>query len=63
MGSQYQRPWWKVLPFSVFVFGVLVWCAFREETDIDEKLGEHLYKHLPGLLSDEEEEQQNQTSE
>ncbi|CAL8305044.1 unnamed protein product [Lota lota] len=57
MGSQYQRPWWKVLPVSVIGVGFLLWCAFREETDVDVMLQKDLYEHLPGLLSDEEDEQ------
>ncbi|KAM4624089.1 ubiquinol-cytochrome c reductase complex assembly factor 4 [Polymixia lowei] len=57
MGSQYQRPWWKVLPISLFGVGFLLWCTFRGETDIDVQLEKELFEHLPGLLSDEEEEQ------
>ncbi|XP_051969857.1 protein ccsmst1 [Xyrauchen texanus] len=55
LGSNYQRPWWKVLPISIFGLGFLLWCIFRKETEIDESLEKHLYEHLPGLLSDEEE--------
>ncbi|KAM3592023.1 uncharacterized protein V6R79_011716 [Siganus canaliculatus] len=61
MGSQFQRPWWKVLPVSLFTISFLLWCALRKETEIDGKLEQNLYKHLPGLLSDEEEEE-NKTS-
>lgn len=57
MGSQHQRPWWKVFPISLFAISFLLWCVLRKETDIDTKLEQNLYKHLPGLLSDEEEEQ------
>ncbi|XP_039991457.1 protein CCSMST1 isoform X2 [Xiphias gladius] len=63
MGSQFERPWWKVLPISLFATGFLLWCALRDETDIDAQLEKQLYEHLPGLLSDEEEEQvQNKSS-
>ncbi|XP_030255280.1 ubiquinol-cytochrome c reductase complex assembly factor 4 isoform X2 [Sparus aurata] len=55
MGSQYQRPWWKVLPVSLFGMIFLLWCALRKESDIDSKLEENLYERLPGLLSDGEE--------
>ncbi|XP_044035552.1 protein CCSMST1 isoform X2 [Siniperca chuatsi] len=57
MGSQFERPWWKVLPISLFATCFLLWCALRSETNIDEQLKKELYEHLPGLLSDEEEEQ------
>ncbi|XP_077482780.1 ubiquinol-cytochrome c reductase complex assembly factor 4 [Stigmatopora argus] len=56
LGSQYERPWWKVLPVSVLGVGFLLWCAFREETDIDAQLEKQLYQRLPGLLPDEENE-------
>uniref|UniRef100_A0A3P8Y0V9 Ubiquinol-cytochrome c reductase complex assembly factor 4 n=1 Tax=Esox lucius TaxID=8010 RepID=A0A3P8Y0V9_ESOLU len=36
-GSQYQRPWWKVLPISLLGVSLLLWCALRSETDIDEQ--------------------------
>ncbi|XP_073345910.1 ubiquinol-cytochrome c reductase complex assembly factor 4 isoform X2 [Pagrus major] len=55
MGSQYQKPWWKVLPVSVFGISFLLWCALRRESDIDATLETHLYERLPGLLPDEEE--------
>ncbi|XP_077595791.1 ubiquinol-cytochrome c reductase complex assembly factor 4 [Stigmatopora nigra] len=57
LGSQYQRPWWKVLPVSVVGVGFLLWCAFREETDIDAQLEKELYQHLPGLRPDEANEE------
>ncbi|XP_021266826.1 protein CCSMST1 isoform X2 [Numida meleagris] len=38
MGSDYQRPWVKVLPLSLLCSGLLLWCAFREKTEIDERL-------------------------
>ncbi|XP_016092101.1 ubiquinol-cytochrome c reductase complex assembly factor 4 [Sinocyclocheilus grahami] len=56
MGSSYQRPWWKVLPFSLVGVGFVVWCIFRRETEIDQSLEKNLHEHLPGLLSDEEQE-------
>ncbi|XP_022599219.1 protein CCSMST1 isoform X2 [Seriola dumerili] len=57
MGSQFERPWWKVLPVSLVAIGFLLWCVLREETDIDSELQKQLYEHLPGLLSEETEEQ------
>uniref|UniRef100_A0A3B5AL94 Uncharacterized protein n=1 Tax=Stegastes partitus TaxID=144197 RepID=A0A3B5AL94_9TELE len=38
MGSHYERPWWKVFPISVAVSGFLLWCALRDETDVDVQL-------------------------
>ncbi|XP_052536456.1 protein CCSMST1 [Tympanuchus pallidicinctus] len=38
MGSDYQRPWVKVLPLILLCSGLLLWCAFREKTEIDEQL-------------------------
>ncbi|XP_076616337.1 ubiquinol-cytochrome c reductase complex assembly factor 4 [Chaetodon auriga] len=58
LGSQHQRPWWKVLPISLFGIGLLLWCALREETDIDAQLNQHLLKHLPGFLSDDDDEEE-----
>ncbi|CAL8283447.1 unnamed protein product [Merluccius merluccius] len=60
MGSQYQRPWWKVLPVSLLSLGFLLWCALRRETDVDVALQRELYEHLPGLLKDEEEEEEEE---
>ncbi|XP_056285286.1 ubiquinol-cytochrome-c reductase complex assembly factor 4 isoform X2 [Pseudoliparis swirei] len=56
LGSQFQRPWWKVLPVSLFFIGVMLWCALREETDIDVLLGKQLHEHLPGLLPETEDQ-------
>ncbi|KAF4095582.1 ubiquinol-cytochrome-c reductase complex assembly factor 4 [Onychostoma macrolepis] len=57
MGSTYQRPWWKVLPISLIGMGFIVWCVFRRESEIDGSLEKNLYEHLPGLLSDEEQDE------
>lgn len=57
MGSQYERPWWKVLPISLVFTGFIVWCVFRKETDVDSQLEKQLYDHIPGLLSEEQEAQ------
>ncbi|XP_040031884.2 ubiquinol-cytochrome c reductase complex assembly factor 4 [Gasterosteus aculeatus] len=56
LGSQYKRPWWKVLPISLGLTGFLLWCALRAQTDIDVKLEKHLFERLPGLLSDDVED-------
>ncbi|XP_056306672.1 ubiquinol-cytochrome-c reductase complex assembly factor 4 [Danio aesculapii] len=57
MGSNFQRPWWKVLPVSLLGVGFLLWCVFRKETELDQTLEKNLYDHLSGLLSEEEEEE------
>ncbi|XP_043082594.1 protein CCSMST1 [Puntigrus tetrazona] len=57
MGSGYQRPVWKVLPLSLVAVGFVTWCIFRRETEIDKSLEKNLHEHLPGLLSDEEQEE------
>ncbi|KAM6121627.1 ubiquinol-cytochrome c reductase complex assembly factor 4 [Phoenicopterus ruber ruber] len=38
MGSDHERPWGTVLPLSLLCAGLLLWCAFREKTEIDERL-------------------------
>ncbi|KAK2820237.1 hypothetical protein Q5P01_023196 [Channa striata] len=63
MGSQFQRPWGRVLSVSLFVAAFLLWCALRGETDVDAQLEKQLYDHLPDLIADEEEEHtQNKSS-
>ncbi|KAL2078269.1 hypothetical protein ACEWY4_025954 [Coilia grayii] len=57
LGSSYQRPWWRVLPLSLMGVAFLLWCVFRSESEVDQILEKELYEHLPGLLSDEEEEE------
>ncbi|XP_034564289.1 protein CCSMST1 [Notolabrus celidotus] len=62
LGSQYERPWWKVLPISLVGTGFLLWCALRDETDIDVKLEKQLSEQLPGIYSDEEEDDDDKKS-
>uniref|UniRef100_A0A8C0V685 Uncharacterized protein n=1 Tax=Cyanistes caeruleus TaxID=156563 RepID=A0A8C0V685_CYACU len=38
MGSNHNRPLVKVLPLSVLGTGLLLWCVFREKTEIDKRL-------------------------
>ncbi|XP_034716977.1 protein CCSMST1 isoform X2 [Etheostoma cragini] len=57
MGSQFERPWWKVLPISLIFAIFLLWCTLRGETNIDAQLERELYEQLPGLLSEEQKEQ------
>lgn len=62
LGSQEQRPWWKVLPISLATFGFLLWCTFRSQSEVDEQLEKQLYEQLPGLLSDEENDVSSKSS-
>ncbi|KAL4624376.1 hypothetical protein GN956_G17382 [Arapaima gigas] len=55
LGSRYQRPWWKVLPISLVGIAFLLWCFFREESEIDQQLKKQLYEHLPGFVSEDDE--------
>ncbi|XP_010180706.1 PREDICTED: protein CCSMST1, partial [Mesitornis unicolor] len=38
LGSDQERPWVVVLPLSLLCSALLLWCALREETEIDERL-------------------------
>ncbi|XP_053326890.1 protein ccsmst1 [Spea bombifrons] len=50
LGSEQQRPMWKVISISAFVAILLIWAVFRKETDIDETI----YKPINQLLPDDE---------
>uniref|UniRef100_A0A674K1P7 Ubiquinol-cytochrome c reductase complex assembly factor 4 n=1 Tax=Terrapene triunguis TaxID=2587831 RepID=A0A674K1P7_9SAUR len=52
MGSDYRRPWVKVLPVSLLGIGLLLWCVFREEAEVDERLGAVFHAQVPGLLDE-----------
>lgn len=58
MGVDFQRPWWKVLPLSLVCIAFLLWCALRPHSDVDKQLEKHLYEHMPGLLPDEDDEEE-----
>ncbi|XP_072337330.1 ubiquinol-cytochrome c reductase complex assembly factor 4 isoform X1 [Scyliorhinus torazame] len=47
LGSNYQKPWWKVLPLSLAGIAFLIWCFLRKETEIDSTLDQTLLDHLP----------------
>lgn len=38
MGRDSGRSWAKVLPLSLLSTGLLLWCVFREKTEVDERL-------------------------
>ncbi|XP_063284972.1 ubiquinol-cytochrome-c reductase complex assembly factor 4 [Pelobates fuscus] len=50
MGSEDKRPLWKVLPVSFLIGSILIWAAFRKETEIDEQI----YKPIEQLQPDPE---------
>uniref|UniRef100_A0A8C5EYN4 Protein CCSMST1 n=1 Tax=Gopherus evgoodei TaxID=1825980 RepID=A0A8C5EYN4_9SAUR len=52
MGSDYRRPWVKVLPVSLLGIGLLLWCVFREEAEVDKQLGAVFHQQVPGLLDE-----------
>ncbi|XP_019568748.1 ubiquinol-cytochrome c reductase complex assembly factor 4 [Rhinolophus sinicus] len=35
LGRKQQRPWWKVLPFSLSLMILVIWCFLRQETGAD----------------------------
>lgn len=53
LGSRFERPWWKVLPVSLFGISIILWCVLRGETDVDRNLQENMFEP-----SDEEKEQE-----
>ncbi|XP_030085586.1 protein CCSMST1 [Serinus canaria] len=46
MGSDHERPSVKVLPLSVLGTGLLLWCAFREKRETDERLEAVLFGQI-----------------
>ncbi|XP_067912207.1 protein CCSMST1-like [Heterodontus francisci] len=47
LGSDYQNPWWKVLPLSLAGIAFLLWCFLRKESEIDKVLERTLLDHFP----------------
>ncbi|XP_014704408.3 ubiquinol-cytochrome c reductase complex assembly factor 4 [Equus asinus] len=45
LGKEQQRPWRRVLPFSLSLMVLVIWCFFREETTAD--------RWLRGVLEEE----------
>ncbi|XP_018419883.1 PREDICTED: protein CCSMST1 [Nanorana parkeri] len=50
LGSEHQRPLWKVLPISLLFTAVLIWAAFRKET----KLDKIVYRPISEVIGDTE---------
>ncbi|XP_047389658.1 protein CCSMST1 [Sciurus carolinensis] len=38
LGKEQQRPWWKVLPLSLSLMAVVIWCFLRQESGADQWL-------------------------
>ncbi|XP_003124770.1 protein CCSMST1 [Sus scrofa] len=47
LGKEQQRPWWRVLPFSLSVMALIIWCFFRQETSADGWLRQILQEEVP----------------
>ncbi|XP_061081378.1 ubiquinol-cytochrome c reductase complex assembly factor 4 [Conger conger] len=60
-GNTKERPWWRVLPLSVFCACFLLWCVFRKESQIDKQLEKELDEHIPGILSGEDDTKEDET--
>ncbi|XP_020780020.2 ubiquinol-cytochrome-c reductase complex assembly factor 4, partial [Boleophthalmus pectinirostris] len=54
MGSQFSRPWRKVLPISIFFSVFLLWCVLRGHSDVDTQLDRPLYESLPSLQPEDD---------
>lgn len=47
LGKKHQRPWWRVLPISLSLMILLLWCVVREETGTDSWLKQVLEEEEP----------------
>ncbi|CAK6444849.1 unnamed protein product [Pipistrellus nathusii] len=47
LGKEGQRPWWRVLPISLSLMILLIWCFAREETSTDHWLKQILEEEEP----------------
>ncbi|XP_036681097.1 protein CCSMST1 [Balaenoptera musculus] len=47
LGREQQRPWWRVLPFSLCLMVLVIWCFFRQETSADRWLRRMLEEEVP----------------
>ncbi|KAL2766641.1 protein CCSMST1 precursor, partial [Daubentonia madagascariensis] len=47
LGKEQQRPWWKVLPFSLSLMGLVIWFYLRPESDADQWLRRVLEEEVP----------------
>ncbi|XP_045676870.1 protein CCSMST1 [Phyllostomus hastatus] len=47
LGGERQRPWFRVLPLSLSLMALVVWCFFRQETGADRWLRQVLEEEVP----------------
>ncbi|KAI5932669.1 ubiquinol-cytochrome c reductase complex assembly factor 4 [Manis javanica] len=47
LGREQQRPWWRVLPCSLALLVLVVWCFLRRETGADHWLRQVLEEQEP----------------
>ena len=47
LGTGQQRSWWVVLPLSLSLMGLVIWCFFRKETSADRWLRRMLLEEVP----------------
>ena len=47
LGGEQQRPWFRVLPLSLSLLALVIWCFFRQETDTDLWLRQVLEEEVP----------------
>lgn len=52
LGKNERRPWWKVLPITLTLTVLILWCYLRPETSADQWLREVL-----GEVNEEDEEE------
>lgn len=55
LGKEQQRPWWRVLPISLSLMILLIWCVVRDETGTDRWLKQVLEEEVPELSDPSEE--------
>ncbi|XP_008854397.1 protein CCSMST1 [Nannospalax galili] len=55
LGKQQQRPWWKVLPITLSLVVLIIWCYLRQESSTDQWLKQVLGEDVsePGDPSEE----------
>ncbi|XP_054445337.1 ubiquinol-cytochrome-c reductase complex assembly factor 4 [Pteronotus mesoamericanus] len=47
LGRERQRPWSRVLPLSLSLMALVIWCFFRQETTADRWLTQVLEEEVP----------------
>lgn len=47
LGTEQQRPLWVVLPLSLSLMALVIWCFFRQETSADRWLRRMLLEEVP----------------